>query len=148
MSNPTGLKAFVYTVALFLAGGVCGVMVAPRIFPPAQNLKVGRIDEIAAKIQTKLENGLRLTPDEVTKALPLIRDTSQKLEDAHFKCLTQIELDIRQLHQDLRPILTADQISALQDLDTQREKTMKQKYNFVFPPRVLESPAMTNQPVH
>ncbi len=143
MSNPAQVKAIVYAAALFVVGGVCGVMLAPRLFPPPppdQPLKVGRTNEIAQRIQTKLEPRLNLTPDQMAKAGPLISATSLKLEEAHLHCLDQIEQAIHDLHQSLRPMLTEQQSSILKDLDQERAVSMKQKYNY--------PPAATNQTDH
>ena len=133
MSNPVQAKAIIYTVALFFIGGVCGVMVAPRLFPPPppdQPLKVGRTNEITKKIELKLETRLNLTADQMAKAGPLIGATSEKLEEAHLHCLDQVEQAIRGLHESLRPMLTEQQISTLKVMDDERAADMKQKYNY------------------
>ena len=135
MSNPVQARAIVYAAALFVVGGVCGVMMAPRLFPPpapvtSQPLKLGRTNEIAQKIQAKLAQRLTLTPDQIAKAAPFIEAASQKLEAAHHNCLDQIEQAVRELHQELRPLLTEPQITELKAMEKERADAMAQNYNY------------------
>jgi len=51
VNKPTQGKIIAYMVALFVAGGICGAMVAARMAANAQTLIVNRSPEIAAKIQ-------------------------------------------------------------------------------------------------
>jgi hypothetical protein len=139
VNNPNRAKAIVYAAALFVVGGVCGVEVAPRLFPPpapvvSQPLKLGRTNEIAQKIQAKLQQRLNLTTDQLAKAAPLIETASQKLEEAHLDCLNQIEAVVAELHKQLKPLLTEQQLSALKILEKERADTMAQNYN--YPPAV------------
>src|SRR5579863_1800169 len=135
-------KALFYMLVLFVAGGICGAMVMRHFFPPPQpqTLQLGRTNEIAGKIRTKLHDRLQLNADQMAKAEPLVQTASQKLEDAHLNCLIQIEAAIAQLHHDLRLSLTDAQISELAVMEKERADSLLQKYNFC--------PTMTNATGH
>jgi hypothetical protein len=138
MTNPARGKAIAYTVALFLAGGICGAMLMARMSPAGQTLKVGRADEIAAKIQEKLKTGLGLTPEQLDKFRPLIVKAAGELESSHSNCLDRITAALDTLHAQIAPQLTPDQKKKLLDIEAQRNAQMLQKYNY--------QPGGTNKP--
>ncbi len=129
----SNMKATVYMLALFCSGAVCGAVAMHHyqpVPPPPQTLRLGRVDEIYAKIVAKFQDRLQLNHDQLSKADPFIRVASQKLEDAHATCLKQIEAAIAQLHHDVRPLLNDDQVSKLAIMDKERADSLWQKYNF------------------
>jgi hypothetical protein len=141
MTRPAAWKIFLYTAALFIAGGVCGAMLMSRFTPPAgQPLKLGRTDEIAAKIRVKLTARLALTPAQQQQFEPLFVKTGAELESIHKDCLDRIAASLNHLHDEMRPGLTADQLQSLTALETERSQVMGQKYNYC--------PAATNSASH
>ena len=130
MSMPARGKIIVYMVALFVAGGICGAMVASRMAANAQTLIVNRSPEIAAKIQNKLTTRLALTSEQLAKIQPLIEKTSAELEASHRDCLKRISLAIDNLHGELCPVLTPEQKPMLAALDEERRELMWQKFHY------------------
>ena len=130
MNKPTQGKIIAYMVALFVAGGICGAMVAARMAANAQTLIVNRSPEIAAKIQKKLTARLALTPEQLLKIQPLIEKTSEELEASHRDCLKRISLAIDNLHTELDPVLTPEQKPLLASLDEERRELMWQKFHY------------------
>jgi Spy/CpxP family protein refolding chaperone len=130
MSMPARGKIIVYMVALFVAGGICGAMVASRMAANAQTLIVNRAPEIAVKIQNKLTTRLALTPEQLAKIQPLIEKTSEELEASHRDCLKRISLAIDNLHVGLCPVLTPEQKPMLTALDEERRESMWQKFHY------------------
>lgn len=132
MTRPAAWKILVYTVALFIAGAVCGAMVMSHVTmaPADQPLKLGRTAEIAAKIQTKLGTRLTLTPEQQQKFGPLFTNTSAELESIHKDCLDRISAALDRLHRQMDPDLTAEQKQLLTGVETERRNTMLQKYNY------------------
>jgi len=78
MSMPAQGKVIGYMVALFVAGGICGAMIAARMAANTQPLIVNRSPEIAAKIQKKLTARLALTPEQLAKIQPLIEKNQRR----------------------------------------------------------------------
>jgi hypothetical protein len=141
MTRPTAWKVLLYTVALFLAGAVCGAMLISRRAPVAdQPLKLGRTAEIADKIRAKLDSRLQLTPAQQAKFEPLILKTSADLESIHKDCLDRISAALEELHAEIRPDLTPEQKQSLTALESERGEALLQKYNYC--------PGTTNSNIH
>ncbi len=131
MTRPAAWKVLLYTGALFIAGAVCGAMLRSRPAPVVdQPLKLGRTAEIADKIRTKLETRLQLTPEQKEKFEPLFVKTSVELESIHKDCLDRISAALNQLHAEMRPALTPEQIQLLTALEAERSEALQQKYNY------------------
>jgi shikimate 5-dehydrogenase len=130
MNMPAQGKVIAYMAALFVAGGICGAMVAARMAANAQTLIVNRSPEIAAKIRKKLTARLALTPEQLLKIQPLIEKTSEELEASHRDCLKRISLAIDNLHTELDPVLTPEQKPMLAALDDERRELMWQKFHY------------------
>jgi hypothetical protein len=130
MTQPATSKVLLYTAALFIAGAICGAATMYHLTPAAQPLKLGRINEIAAKLRTRLDSRLQLTPEQQQKFEPLIMQTSSNLEAIHKDCLDRITAALDQLHCQMSPDLTPDQKLLLTGLETERRATMLQKYNY------------------
>lgn len=130
MTGPSRGKAIAYTLALFLAGGICGAVVMAHVTSTPQSLKVGRTAEIAVKIQEKLNTSLALTPEQLQKFQPLIDKAAAELEASHKDCLDRISLALTGLHNQIAAGLTPEQQQKLANLETQRRATMLQKYNY------------------
>ena len=130
MTGPARGKAVAYAAALFLAGGICGAMVMARISTAGQSLKLGRTNEIAAKIRMKLATGLGLTPEQLEKFQPLIVKAAGELESSHLGCLDRISLALDNLHNQIAPELTPEQKQKMESLEKERAAQMLQKYNY------------------
>jgi hypothetical protein len=130
MTGPTRGKAVLYSVALFAAGVVCGAMILPKTPPSQQSLKVGRSGEIITNIQTKLAARLDLTPAQLEKFAPLIKQAGEQVEASHQNCLKEICAASDSLHAQISPELTLEQRQKLSVLEEERRKLMLDKYNF------------------
>ncbi|HXC99344.1 MAG TPA: hypothetical protein VN048_08375 [Verrucomicrobiae bacterium] len=141
MTRPAAWKVLLYTCALFLAGAVCGAMLISRRAPVAdQPLKLGRTNEIANNIRTKLNSRLQLTPAQQQKFEPLFVKTSVELESIHKDCLDRITAALSQLHAEMAPDLTPEQLQLVKALEAERCDLMLQKYNYC--------PGATNSNIH
>jgi hypothetical protein len=141
MTRPAAWKVLLYTVALFIAGAVCGSIFTSRRMPVAdQPLKLGRTNVIAERIRTKLDSRLQLTPAQQEKFEPLFVKTSVELESIHKDCLDRISAALDRLHTEMRPDLTPAQLDSLTALEAERREQMLQKYNYC--------PGATNSNAH
>ncbi len=131
MTRPTAWKMFLYCAALFIAGGVCGAMLMSRMTPAEQQpLKLGRTGEIAAKMRTRLDSRLQLTPAQQQQFDPLIVKASEQLECIHKDCLDRIAAALDELHAQMGPGLTPEQHQLLTGLEAERRQALWQKYNY------------------
>jgi hypothetical protein len=141
MTRPAAWKMFLYSAALFIAGGVCGAILMSRLAPAQeqQPLKLGRTNEIAAKIRTRLDSRLLLTPAQQQQFDPLFVKTSEQLECIHKDCLDRISASLDDLHAQMSPGLTPEQRQLLTGLEAERRQALWQKYN--YPPATTNSTA-------
>lgn len=131
MNQTSCWKAIGYAILLFLTGGVCGALVAPKLMPAQQTLKLGREQEITALIRDKLKTKLNLTADQEQKIIPMIKQASESLEASHRGCLKSVLEALDKMHLDIQPLLTADQLPKLKELEKERSDTWRVKYNYV-----------------
>jgi Spy/CpxP family protein refolding chaperone len=142
MTGKTGRKVVGYAFALFAAGAVCGAVFMPK---PAEKqpttLKLGRQQEIAAKMRDKLRCSLDLTPEQLKRIDPLILKASEEVEMSHQICLIKIISSLECLDSQIREELSPEQKQKLSALEAERCKSIKEKYN--FPPD-----SVTSKPTH
>src|ERR1700735_5704807 len=112
MTEPMRWRAAAYMAALFIAGVVTGAAVMAHNAAGSQTLKVGRSEEIAALIQQRF-SVLELTSEQREKFAPLIKKTSEELEASHLECLKRSSAAVDNLHAQMQPNLTADQIEKM-----------------------------------
>lgn len=131
MNDTARWKIIGYAAVLFLLGGVCGAVVAPKLLPPAQQtLKLGREQEIASLMRAKLKAKLNLDADQEQKIEPFIKAASESLETSHATCLKSVLAAINKMHVDIGSILRPDQIAKLKELDAERVESWRTKYNY------------------
>lgn len=129
MTEQMRWRMFAYMAALFIAGAICGAAVMHHM-AAKQSLKVGRTDEISQLIMQKLDLNLELTAEQRQKIEPLVRKTSEEMEASHLACLDRICAAIVQLHDQIKPDLTPEQLPKLARMDVERQKMMREKYNY------------------
>ena len=131
MTGKIGRKVVAYAFALFVAGAVCGAVFMPKPAPKASTtLKLGRQQEIAAKMRDKLRCSLDLTPEQLKRIDPLICKASEEVEMSHQTCLFKILSTLECLDSQIRDELSPAQKQKLSVLEAERCATMKEKYNF------------------
>lgn len=129
MTEQMRWRMFAYMAALFVAGAICGAVVMNRM-AAKQSLKVGRTDEISQLIMQKLDINLELTPEQRKKFEPIVRKTSEEMEASHVACLDRICTAVVKLHEQIKLDLTPEQLPKLARMDVERQKLMRQKYNY------------------
>jgi Spy/CpxP family protein refolding chaperone len=129
--NKTGCwKVTGYAVVLFLLGGVCGAVLAPKLLPAQQTLKLGREKEIFAMMRDRLTAKLSLTADQEQKIEPMIQQASESLEASHRGCLKSVLEALDKMHLQIQPLLTPGQVAKLKELEAERSKSWLAKYNY------------------
>ena len=131
MSNTGCWKVIGYAVVLFLLGGVCGAVVAPKFMPVQQTLKLGREEEITALIRAKFKAKLNLTDEQSQKIEPLIKQASASLEASHRACLKSVLAALEKMQGDIQPLLQPDQLAKLKELEAERVDSWRAKYNYL-----------------
>ncbi len=134
MSQTGCWKVIGYAIVLFLLGGVCGAVVAPKFLPVQQTLKLGREEEITTMMRAKLKTRLNLTDEQTQKIEPFVKQASASLEASHRACLKSVLEALDKMHGDIQSFLEPGQLAKLKGLETERADSWRAKYNYVGEP--------------
>ena len=131
MTSSTRWKVLTYTAVLFAAGAVCGALMLPRKpEAPAKQTKLWCANDIACQIRKELRSALDLTPEQMAKFEPLIKQTSEELEASHHDCLNRINAAMENLHTQICKDLKPEQKSKLKKLKAERLEKIWDKYGY------------------
>lgn len=141
MNSPNRSKAIFYAIALLVLGGIIGAMMRGAMPAAQQTLRVGRVDEIATAMRTRLYEKLALTEDQKQRIEPKIKAAAEEMEAAHLEALVEVNRVVDKLHAAIKPELIPEQLEKLRELEAERAERMKQKYN--FPPGTTNAASLT-----
>ena len=123
-------KILVFTLMVML--GLSSAFAQQRGGTPEERLK-RQVDQLTEK--------LTLTPDQVTKITPILKDAQDKATAARAKAReagatpdrTKMMADMKKATEEtdakIKPILKADQVTKLADYRKEQEERMKQRMN-------------------
>jgi Spy/CpxP family protein refolding chaperone len=116
-----------YLLALFLAGSGSGALISWQVcrrtpvapLPPA---------EIGARLRTRLQSALDLTPDQVQKISPMIDQAMSRVEAIRRETAGQVFANVSNLDQQVLLVLTPEQKSKFEEFERQRLAHLRQKF--------------------
>src|SRR5262250_2366921 len=109
--------AILALLAIFAAGGVTGWLVRPMMRPPRGP---AHGESLATHMQNRLTRELSLTPDQVTKASPIIAETASQVESARKNVDEQMVRAFDDMNTKLGAFLTPEQMTKLMALRDRR----------------------------
>jgi Spy/CpxP family protein refolding chaperone len=120
-------KLSVYLLALFLAGGGSGALIAWQVsrrtpmtpLPPA---------EIGARLRARLQSRLDLTPEQVEKIAPLIDQAMRRVEAIRRETANQVFANVSNLDAQVLLVLTPEQKAKFEELERERLNYLRQKF--------------------
>lgn len=130
MNSVNRFQAVAYAVALLVFGGVIGAMIKSSMSPVHQPLLLGRVDEIATVMTQRLDDKLHLTPEQKQQIAPIIRKAAEEMEASHLNCLKEVNKVADNLHAQIKPMLTKEQVDKLPELEAERSQRMWEKYHY------------------
>jgi len=120
-------KLALYVLAIFLAGGGSGAFIAwkvcrhmPVVFRPSA--------EIGARLRTRLQSQLALTPDQVQKIDPMIDQAMRRVEAIRQETAGQVFANVSNMHQQVLMVLTPEQKVKFEELERERREHLRQKF--------------------
>ena len=131
----TSSKAIVLLIALFLAGALAGGFAGYNVgrrsvvavqADPVEQPKPGPRPEWRPpppnnkNVRTRLVEDLQLTDEQMVKIDPIISDFSKQLEDMSKKNWTDLWLAVSNRDERIKPFLTDEQITKLQERRSRR----------------------------
>lgn len=126
MNGLSKWKLALYLVALFVAGGVSGWVVAAkmakeRAFAPP------RFEEFATKMRVQLHETLSLTPEQQGKLDAIFEESSKEMNVAHGDLMKRIRLGMSNRTARINAILTPEQQKKFEALEKERMEQWRRK---------------------
>ena len=120
-------KLSLYVLALFLAGGGSGALVAWQVcrrmpvvpVPPA---------EIGARLRARFQSQLALTPEQAQKIGPMIDQAMRQVEAIREETAGKIFANVSNLHEQVLAVLTPEQKVKFEELERERRTYLRQKF--------------------
>jgi Spy/CpxP family protein refolding chaperone len=116
-----------YLLALFLAGGGSGALIAWQLsrrtpvapLPPA---------EIGARLRARLQLRLDLTPEQAQKIGPIIDQAMARVEAIRRETAGQVFVNVSNLDQQVMLVLTPEQKTKFEEFERERLAYLRQKF--------------------
>jgi len=120
-------KLGVYVLAIFLAGGGSGALIAWQACrrmpvapaPPA---------EIGARLRARFQSQLALTPEQVQKIEPMIDQAMRRVEAIRKETASCVFANVSNMHEQVLTVLTPEQRVRFEELERERRNYLRQKY--------------------
>lgn len=124
MNMPPKRRALAYLLASFLAGLVAGMVaggLAGRTLGADRLARPPAPEAMAASVKQRLQQDLRLSPEQARQVAPIVDHFVQQLQVVHSNTVEQSVLAIRQMHRDVEAVLTPDQKRQFSEVQERRE---------------------------
>ncbi len=120
-------KLAAYVLAIFLAGGGSGALIAWQVcrrtpvapLPPA---------EIGARLRARFQSQLALTPEQAQKIDPMIDQAMRRVEAIRQETASQVFANVSNLHEQMLTVLTPEQKVKFEELERERRDYLRQKF--------------------
>jgi Spy/CpxP family protein refolding chaperone len=120
-------KLGLYVLAIFLAGGGSGALIAWQVsrrtpvapLPPA---------EIGARLRARFQSRLELTPDQAKKIDPMIDQAMRQVEAIRKETASRVFANVSKLHEQVLTVLTTQQKAKFEELERERRNYLHQKF--------------------
>jgi Spy/CpxP family protein refolding chaperone len=127
MTAPGKLKLGLYVLAIFLAGGGSGALVAWNLCrrTPAAPLPPA---EIGARLRARFQSRLNLTPEQAQKIDPMIDQAMRRVEAIRQQTANHVFANVSNLHGQVLTVLTPEQQERFEELERERRAYLRQKF--------------------
>lgn len=123
MSGLSKSRVILYVVGVFvlgaLAGGFAGYSTGKQ-----QSFRPPKSEEMAARIQRKMTERLKLSPEQSAAILPFIKKDCETIDQVQKECSSRINDVINASRKDIIAILTPEQRLELDAMDKERNSRM------------------------
>jgi Spy/CpxP family protein refolding chaperone len=125
MKSLTKTNLSLYLAVIFIAGAVTGGALGWRKAqskPPTPTM-----DKVCMSCEDRLKARLNLTPEQITQIQPILEHTSQKIKNAHRRCIDEIDNWLRKRNEEIAKYLTPEQLDKLEEDDSLRREWMAKR---------------------
>jgi Spy/CpxP family protein refolding chaperone len=127
MTSLSKRKLGVYVLAIFLAGGGSGALIAWKMcrrLPVAPSPTA----EIGARLRARFQSRLDLTPDQAQKVDPMIDQAMRQVEAIRQETASHVFANVSNLEEQVRAVLTPEQKVRFEELERERREHLRQKF--------------------
>jgi len=126
MKSTSTTRLLLYILALFVAGGATGAMIAAKITKDRMFRTPSGL-ELASKMRDKLACRLQLTPEQLEKVDPIIRDAAAQMQALHRDWMKRIGQITKERNARMAPVLTPEQQIKLEEMENERQEFIRKK---------------------
>ena len=120
-------KLAIYLVAIFLAGAGSGALVAWQV---SRRMPVPPLTptEIGARLRTRFQAQLDLTPEQRQKVDPMIDQAMARVDAIRQETASHVFANVAKLHEQMLTVLTPEQKTRFEELERERRTYLRQKF--------------------
>ena len=115
-----------YLGAIFLAGAMAG-FVAGHAFARRQALRPPQTAEMTRHMMARLQEHLKLTPDQMENIRPLVEQNSIELDALHRESWDRVAGSFKKLNQQIAGYLTIEQKKQLAAMESTRRRLVRER---------------------
>jgi Spy/CpxP family protein refolding chaperone len=127
MTSLSKRKLGVYVLAIFLAGGGSGALIAWKM---CRRMPVAPVPsaEIGARLRARFQSRLDLTSDQAQKIDPMIDQAMRRVEAIRQETASHVFANVSNLEEQVRAVLTPEQKMRFEELERERREHLRQKF--------------------
>ena len=124
---------------VFVAGGMTGMFLGLHVLHPRVMLGPPHSGDVPDRMREHLRRTLGLTADQEKKVGPIVESTSTKLEAIRVETAERVRNVMEDSKKDIAPLLTPEQQTKLDKLESEHRKMMMH-HGFLPPPPPKDRP--------
>ncbi len=127
MTSLSKWKLGMYVLAIFLAGGGSGALIASKV---CRHMPVAPVPsaEIGAHLRARFQSQLNLTPEQVQKIDPMIDQAMRRIEGIRKETASHVFANVSNLDEQVRTALMPEQKVRFEELERARREHLRQKF--------------------
>ena len=133
MKNLTKPQIISYLALIFLAGGISGAVIIGGAAKEA-NSKPPTMGNVCDHMRKRLQSQLDLTPDQMKKIEPILRETEREMESVHRRSMGQIAQIMEKSNAEIARELTPEQRTKLAAMENKRRESLQKCFKDRPPP--------------
>ena len=127
MSSLSKWKLSAYVIAIFLAGGGSGALIAWQVYQRMPIVPVPPA-EIGARLRARFQSQLSLTPDQIQKIDPMIDQAMLRVQAIHTETASHVFANVSNLDEQVLTVLTPEQKLKFGALERERRERLRLKF--------------------
>ena len=124
MNHLTKQQIILCLALIFIAGGITGAVVISGATKETQS-RPPTMGKVCDHMRKRLQSELGLTPDQVKRIEPILRETEREMEGVHHRSMGQIAQIIEKSNAEIARELTPEQRIKLAAMENKRRESLQ-----------------------